>query len=68
MVSYAIELMMPFWHSFIELIVMCYLLTMFIPALLDFHLHGMSSINKIIMVSWTILKWISAPLISYITN
>jgi hypothetical protein len=28
--------MMPFWHSFIELIVMCYLLTMFIPALLDF--------------------------------
>jgi hypothetical protein len=36
MVSYAIELMMPFWHSFIELIVMCYLLTMFIPALLDF--------------------------------
>jgi len=47
MVSYAILLMMPFWHDFIELIMIYYLLTMFVPALLDFHFYGMSSINKL---------------------
>jgi len=39
--------MMPFWHDFIELIMIYYLLTMFVPALLDFHFYGMSSINKL---------------------